>query len=198
MSPRARAQGRGPARDRSRGRVLVALGSNVGPREGHLRAAVSALRAWPPVDVRRVSPVYETSAVGPRQRDFLNAALELRTGLAPGALLAALKCLETALGRRARRRWGPREIDLDLLFYGSLRKKSDGLEVPHPRWAERKFVLKPLADIAPGFRDPVSGRSVRSVLDGLTAPSQNVKMTSIRLDPGSPGPRRKRRSSRPA
>lgn len=172
--------------------VLVALGSNVGRREEHLRAAVSALKAWPPVAVRRVSPVYETSAVGSRQRDFLNAALELRTGLAPAALLAALKCLEAALGRRRRRRWGPREIDLDVIFYGSLRTRSEDLEIPHPRWAGRKFVVKPLADVAPGFRDPVSGRSVRRVLDGLTAPSQNVRMTSIRLDPGSPGPRRKR------
>jgi 2-amino-4-hydroxy-6-hydroxymethyldihydropteridine diphosphokinase len=175
-----------------RERAFVALGANVGRREDFLRAAVAALRGWQRVAVGKASRVYETSPVGPKQKDFLNAALELRTALPPEALLAALKRLEDALGRKARGRWAPREIDLDLIYHGARRTRTAALELPHPRRLERKFVLRPLADVAPGFRDPVARRAVKRLLDGLTAPSQKIKITPIRLDPGSPGPRRKR------
>jgi 2-amino-4-hydroxy-6-hydroxymethyldihydropteridine diphosphokinase len=153
---------------------------------------VRALAAWRRVRLVRVSPVYETSPVGPRQRAFLNAVVELRTGLDPAALLAALKCLEAALGRRPGKRWGPREIDADLIFHGRWRIATAFVQVPHPRWAERKFVLKPLADLAPGFRDPATGATARAALARLTDASQKIRLFSTRLDPGRSGPRRKK------
>jgi 2-amino-4-hydroxy-6-hydroxymethyldihydropteridine diphosphokinase len=121
--------------------------------------------------------VYETSPVGPRQRWFLNAVAELRTALPPTELLSRLKALERRLGRKRRsRRWGPREIDLDLLFYGRRRLRGRGLVVPHARLRERKFVLRPLADLAPAFRDPVTGLTVRTLLRRLTDPAQTVRL----------------------
>lgn len=162
-------------------RVFIGLGSNVGERLGLLRSAAEALGALPGTRVVRRSPVYETSAVGPRQRDFLNAVVEVRTASAPAALLKALKGIERGLGRRRRKKWGPREIDLDILFYGRRRVRSGALSVPHPRLAERLFVLRPLADLAPGFKHPVSKASVRTLLGRLTAPDQSIRVFRKRL-----------------
>lgn len=157
-------------------RVFLGLGGNVGNRLGYLRAAARSIQGWPGVSRARASAVYETSPVGPRQRPFLNAALEMRTVLPPPVLLRKLKGLEKSLGRKPRKRWGPREIDLDILFYGNRRLATRSLQVPHPRVLERKFVLKPLADLAPGFRDPLTGRSMARALRELTAPDQSVRL----------------------
>lgn len=147
-------------------RAYVGLGSNVGNPARALADATGALAALPGVRLRAVSPVYRTRPVGVTdQPDFLNAvaALDVPAGSDPEtgalALLAALKQLEHALGRQDRQRWGPREIDLDLLLFGrhavSVRR-ADGrwLEVPHPQMRERLFVLVPLADLVPGLRPP--------------------------------------------
>jgi 2-amino-4-hydroxy-6-hydroxymethyldihydropteridine diphosphokinase len=157
-------------------RVFIGLGSNVGRRPVFLRRAVSALKKTPGVRVVRVSPVYETSPVGPRQRCFLNAVLEVRSHEGPEDLLKRLQALERALGRRRRRRWGPREIDLDLLLFGRRRANRPGLTLPHPRWRERKFVLWPLADLAPRFRDPADGSTVAALRRKLTDPDQTIKL----------------------
>jgi 2-amino-4-hydroxy-6-hydroxymethyldihydropteridine diphosphokinase len=130
----------------------------------------------PCTKILRFSRVYETSPVGPRQRDFLNAAAELRTALPPVELFRALKRIERSLGRRTGKKWGPREIDLDLLFYGSRRVGTAALRIPHPRLHERKFVLRPLADIAPRFRDPVTRLTAAALLRRLTAPDQRVNL----------------------
>jgi 2-amino-4-hydroxy-6-hydroxymethyldihydropteridine diphosphokinase len=90
--------------------------------------------------------------------------------------LRRLKALEKTLGRKKRRRMGPREIDLDLLLYGSRRFKSRSLALPHPRMFQRKFVLKPLADLAPGLRDPLSGKTMARLLRELTDPSQSIRL----------------------
>ena len=148
---------------------------------GHLKGAVEALGFLPRTRVLRRSPVYETSPVGPRQRDFLNAVVEVRTGVPPGDLLRSLKTIERGLGRRRRKKWGPREVDLDILFYGRRCLRSGGLSVPHPRLAERLFVLRPLADLAPRFKDPASGSTVRALLGRLTAPDQSIRVFRKRL-----------------
>lgn len=147
-------------------RAYIGLGGNVGDVEGNLANAVRALAALPGARLRGVSPLYRTRPVGVvDQPDFLNAVVALDVPAGPDpetgalALLGGLKQLEAAIGRRQAERWGPREIDLDLLVFGRHRisvKRPGGrwLEVPHPLIAVRLFVLAPLADLAPGLRPP--------------------------------------------
>jgi 2-amino-4-hydroxy-6-hydroxymethyldihydropteridine diphosphokinase len=138
-------------------RVFVGLGSNVGDRLGYLRAAVSSLRATDDVEVVAASTVYETEPAGPEQPDFLNAVVELDTDLAAEELLRICKRVEADLGRVPRERWGPREIDLDLLVYGDRRVETDDLVVPHPQLSARTFVLVPLEELAPALDVPGVG-----------------------------------------
>ena len=157
-------------------RAYIGLGANVGDTRTTLERAVRAVAALPGVRLRGVSRIYRTKPVGVAdQPDFLNAAVALDVPAGPDpetgalALLAALKQLEEALGRRPRDRWGPREIDLDLLVFGRhamALERPDGrwLEVPHPQMRERLFVLVPLADLAPGLRPPGWGETVTSAL----------------------------------
>jgi 2-amino-4-hydroxy-6-hydroxymethyldihydropteridine diphosphokinase len=143
----------------------VALGSNVGDREAHLRRALALLRATPGVGQVEASPVYETEPVGgPPQGPFLNAVASLVTTLAPRSLLERLLAIEAAEGRvRGPERDAPRPLDLDLLLHGEACVKEPGLEVPHPRLHERAFVLAPLRDLAPGLRHPRLDASVEEL-----------------------------------
>ncbi len=127
-------------------RAFLGLGSNLGDRLEHLRSAVGALP-----DVVAVSPVYETDPVGgpPGQGPFLNLVVELDTELGPRDLLGLAGRLEEAAGRVRVERHGPRTLDVDVLLVGDLRVDEDDLVVPHPRMWERRFVLVPLADLAP-------------------------------------------------
>jgi len=182
-SPRAH-DAVGPGRPR-RVRAYVGLGANVGDARATLAAAVRALEALPGTGLRGVSRLYRTRPVGVTdQPEFLNAAvaIDVPAGHDPEAgalaLLAALKGLERAFGRRARRRWGPRELDLDLLVFGrhalhvprpaasrSLDPTRSGvqwLDVPHASSRDRLFVLAPLADLAPGLRPPGWRKTVAS------------------------------------
>lgn len=148
--------------------VFLALGSNLGDRAAALRGALAALP--PDVRVTRPSPVYETAPqYVTDQPAFLNMAAAVETALPPEALIARLKAIETALGRQPSVRFGPRLIDLDILYYGDRLLATAPLEIPHPRLAERSFVLEPLADIAADWRDPRDGRSVREMRDNLRA-----------------------------
>ncbi|HEX7130944.1 MAG TPA: 2-amino-4-hydroxy-6-hydroxymethyldihydropteridine diphosphokinase [Iamia sp.] len=127
-------------------RVLLALGSNLGDRAGHLRAAVAALGD----EVVATSAVYETPPVGgPEQGPYLNAVVALRTDLSARALLARAHELEAAAGRVRLERWGPRTLDVDVLWIDGEEVDEPDLVVPHPRMFERAFVLVPLADVAP-------------------------------------------------
>ena len=148
--------------------VYVGLGSNLGDREATIRAALERLGAGDGIDVVRVSSLRETEPVGyENQPRFLNGVAELRTELAPRVLLDRMLAVERDLGRvREGPRDGPRTIDLDLLVYGDLVVDEPGLEVPHPRMAERGFVLEPLAELAPDLLVPGRGR-VRDLLPGL-------------------------------
>lgn len=130
-------------------RAFIGLGSNLGDRRAHLRAAVDQLRTVG--DLVAVSPLYETEPVGgpPDQQDYLNLVVELRTADSPRTLLERCQALETAAHRERAERWGPRTLDADvLLVEGDLVDEPD-LTVPHPRMWERRFVLAPLADLAP-------------------------------------------------
>ena len=139
--------------------VYLALGSNLGDRRANLGAAVERLRER--VTIEALSALYETEpAYVTDQPRFLNAALRGRTALAAHALLAFVKQIERELGRAAGQRYGPRVVDIDVLLYGEQTIDTPDLTVPHPRMAERPFVLAPLAEIAPDLVPPGWGESV--------------------------------------
>lgn len=139
-------------------RAFLGLGSNLGDRRAHLRAAVASLS-----DVVAVSDVYETDPVGgPEQGRFLNLVVELDTDLDPHALLGVCHRIESAAGRVRDVRWGPRTLDVDILWIEGVTVDTPDLQVPHPRMNERRFVLEPLAELAPdvppdGWRESVEG-----------------------------------------
>lgn len=148
--------------------VYLGLGSNLGDRDAALRGAVARLSAV--VAVSRVSSVYDTAPLlVANQPRFHNAAIAGTTALAPLELLRAAKAIERDLGRVPGVRYGPRAIDVDLLFYDDLSLRSAELALPHPRIAERAFVLAPLAEIAPGWALPVLGASPEELLRALGA-----------------------------
>ena len=132
---------------------VVGLGSNLGSREAFLRAAELLLASHADVEVTARSALYVTPPLGPPQPDYLNAALRLETALAPVALLEVLLDVEARLGRVRRERWGPRCIDLDILFWSGGEVDAPGLTIPHPGLRERAFAMAPLLDVAPELGD---------------------------------------------
>jgi 2-amino-4-hydroxy-6-hydroxymethyldihydropteridine diphosphokinase len=151
-------------------RVLLGLGSNLGDRDANLRAALDRLEEENAVCVVAMSTIRTTAPVGgPPQGDFRNAAALADTHLPPHKLLAALQRAERAVGRKpGGERWGPREVDVDLLLYGAEVIDEPDLVVPHPRMTERRFVLEPAAEIAPQMLHPVEGRTMRELLEALS------------------------------
>ena len=145
-------------------RVAIALGSNLGDREDYLRSALDALT--PSLDRLRISTFHDTAPVGVGpQPTFLNAAAVGETSISARALLDTLLAVERDLGRERPFPGAPRTLDLDLILYGdAIIDEAPSLIVPHPRFRERRFVLEPLAEIAPDWRDPVTGKTVEELL----------------------------------
>jgi 2-amino-4-hydroxy-6-hydroxymethyldihydropteridine diphosphokinase len=159
--------------------VYLSLGSNVGDREEMLRAALRLLES-PGLHVVRVSPVYETEPQDfKKQPWFLNLVAEIQTGLFPMQLLTRVRRIERELGRKRTVDKGPRSIDIDILLYGESVIDSEDLVVPHPRMTERRFVLQPLADLAPDLRHPVLRRSVKELLAAVSG--QAVRQHAAKL-----------------
>ncbi|MEI7773110.1 MAG: 2-amino-4-hydroxy-6-hydroxymethyldihydropteridine diphosphokinase [Chloroflexales bacterium] len=154
--------------------VYLALGANIGDRAGQLRRALGLL--GPTCRVTAISPCYETEpAYVLDQPRFLNLACRAATTLAPLALLQLLKRIEAEVGRTPGPRFGPRAVDLDVLLYDELILDTPELTIPHPRIAERAFVLVPLADIAPALRHPALGRTISALRDDLGAAGRELR-----------------------
>lgn len=158
--------------------AYIALGSNLGDRELNLLRAVAEVGRLPGSKVTALSSFYETSPVGSVKQDaFYNAVLKLSTGLDPHSLLNHLLRIERKTFKRVRTiHQGPRRMDLDLLLYGDRVINEENLVVPHPRLAERRFVLQPLCEIAPNLLHPLTGKSLYELLASLESDETVVKL----------------------
>src|SRR3989338_6262343 len=146
--------------------IFIGLGTNLGNKEENLKHAIEEIKKV--AEVLVCSPVYETEPIGlANQPLFYNQIIEIRTTLNPEALLVALKDIEKNMGRVSTIRNGPRSIDCDILYYENRIVETEILLIPHPRAAERAFVLVPLANIAPEFQDPIQKKSIQQLVKEL-------------------------------
>lgn len=173
------AAGRGISKDMTT--TYLSLGSNVGQHAENIATAIAALNERG-VRVLRESSLYETEPVGLREQPwFLNCVVEAETTLAPERLIDAVLDIEKQMGRQRSIPGGPRLIDIDILFYGGEVVRAPSLEIPHPRLADRRFVLVPLHEIAPSLRHPMSKKTVAELL------SETPDRSEVRLWRPSPG-----------
>lgn len=146
-------------------RAFLSVGSNMGDRRLYIQEAVKALREHPLILVRRVSDLIKTKPYGGvEQEDFLNGVIEIETLLTPRDLLEALHGIEAAAGRVRELRWGPRTLDLDIIFYDKLVYEDDALVIPHQDMENRRFVLEPMNMLEPNYRHPVLGKTIAQLL----------------------------------
>lgn len=156
--------------------VYIGFGSNIGDRLAHIQNAIHALSETEGITLPKISSIYQTDPVGyETQAQFLNGVAAIQTNLPPLSLLHILKDIETAIGRKHRIRWGPREIDLDILIYEDLCLQTEKLVIPHPEMHRRRFVLAPLAEIAPDLVHPVLKETVQTLLERLGDDKSVVK-----------------------
>lgn len=148
--------------------VYIALGSNVGDRLQNLQRALSCIKLLHNTTVKSVSSVYETLPFGKtEQSDFYNAVIKIETGYSPNELLKELKRIEKQIGRIERERWGPREIDLDILLFNELNFSDEIITLPHKGIIYRDFVLFPLIEVEPELINPVYNRRYKDFVDEL-------------------------------
>jgi len=148
--------------------AYIGFGSNVGDGIRNCRRAIEAVGSDSRIRLVQRSPLYRTEPVGKRDQDwFINGVAAVETPMTPGELLGFLLSIEDRMGRIRKEKWGPRIIDLDILFYGDMVLDEYNLQIPHPRLQERRFVLVPLNDIAPDLIHPVFRQTVSQLLSGL-------------------------------
>lgn len=153
---------------RSWHQVYLSLGSNMGDREAYLQQGIKQLSEHPLIQVQQVAEMIETDSYGGvEQEKFLNTAVKLRTLLTPKELLDRLHYIEDAAGRTREVHWGPRTLDLDIIFYDKMVYEDNTLTLPHVDMENRYFVLKPLSELAPNFRHPIWGKTVTQMLRDL-------------------------------
>lgn len=153
--------------------VYLALGSNVGDSKRHLALAEELLQEV--VSCAVSAPLYASKAAGyTDQADFLNTVISGQTELTPLELLKFIKVVESKVGRTATFRWGPREIDIDIILYDDFVLDGPDLTIPHPRFAERDFVLKPLSDLCADLIDPRSKQPIQALLEALPAAERSI------------------------
>lgn len=146
--------------------ICISLGSNIGDRENFIKSAIELLKMK--VEIQKISSLYETAPWGKtKQPNFLNICLLGETDLKPAELLEFIHETETHVGRTPSFKWGPREIDIDILFYDHQIINTEGLTIPHPHLAERAFVLVPLADIVPKYKHPVLKKTIHQLADEI-------------------------------
>lgn len=154
--------------------AYLSLGSNLGDREGSLRACIQRLRQLGTIS--KVSSLYETEPMELREQPwFLNCAVCLETGLNPEQLLTEIQRIEAELGRNRVVDKGPRTVDVDILLFDNLILQRQGLQIPHPAMTQRRFVLAPLHEIAPAIRHPISGKTIEELLNELDATTGQVE-----------------------
>jgi len=152
---------------RQTGQCAIALGSNLGDCQGILASALAILAATPTISLLAKSSWYQTKPIGPPQPDYLNGCALLQVNLSPQELLATLLQVEVKFGRVRQEKWGARTLDLDLLLYDDLILDTPSLQLPHPHMKERAFVLVPLAEIAPNWVEPVSGKAIAQLMQAV-------------------------------
>ncbi len=157
--------------------VIIGLGSNIGDKGGNLKEAIERIATFRGTTIEKVSSFYKTDPVGYLEQDwFVNAVVKVLTNMAPPEMLHALLEIESVLGRVRDKRWGPRIIDIDILFFGNEIITQNHLIIPHRQLHRRKFVLKPLKEIAPGFIHPVFKKSVLDLYEELESDEKVIKI----------------------
>jgi len=160
--------------------VYLGIGSNIGDRLGYLKKAVEKIKKSDGIKLIRCSSIYETEPWGfKEQKSFLNCAVQVETFLPPAELMAELKIMETELGRKDRKKWNEREIDIDILFYDDLVYKDENLEIPHNEIPNRKFVLVPMSEISPDLIHPVKGESISEMLNNTNDTAKVTKSNML-------------------
>ncbi len=156
-------------------RVFIGIGSNLGDRPSYCKSAVHELSAF--ANIVNISPLYETEPVDKEdQPEFVNGVVEIDTDLSPHELLTEINSIEQKLGRVREEKWGPRTIDLDIIFYDDIVVEDKDLEIPHPRAHLRRFVLEPLCEIAPEFIHPIYKLSARDLLNNIDDNKRVVRL----------------------
>ena len=163
--------------------AYIGFGSNIGDRFSYIQSAITALMETEGITAQKISSLYETAPIGNKaQDDFLNGVVSIRTHHSPHTLLSMLKQIEINIGREHRVRWGPREIDMDILIYDDFCVETPILTIPHPEMHLRRFVLVPLAEITPDLMHPIINETIQNLLAHLADDKSVVKADGLSLN----------------